>query len=66
MSTSVRWRKSSRSNVSSQSDCVELGVLSSNEVGVRDSKNVTAGHLTFSKQTLASFVKDVKRGAYGI
>jgi hypothetical protein len=53
------WRKSSHSG--NQGDCVELARLGA-EVGVRDSKNVAAGHLTVSAQTFGTLVARVKAG----
>jgi hypothetical protein len=54
------WRKSSHSG-GQQGDCVELARLGA-EVGVRDSKNVAAGHLTVSAQTFGALVARVKTG----
>lgn len=53
------WRKSSRSN-SQGGACVELAALGT-EVGVRDSKNPGAGHLTLPPEVFAVFLARVKR-----
>lgn len=54
----TEWRKSSRSNTSG-GDCVEVARLS-DAVGVRDSKNPRAGHLTLSRAAFAGLVQSIK------
>lgn len=56
------WRKSSRSNTSG-GECVEVARLSaSGAVGVRDSKNVAAGHLVLTPVAFGELVDRIKRG----
>ncbi|MFI6520885.1 DUF397 domain-containing protein [Spirillospora sp. NPDC050679] len=52
------WRKARRSN-DQGGDCVELGDLGT-AVGVRDSKNPDAGHLTLQRATLADLIGRLK------
>jgi hypothetical protein len=54
------WRKSSRSG-SQQGDCVELARLGA-ELGVRDSKNPGAGHLTISAESFGALVARIRSG----
>jgi hypothetical protein len=54
------WRKSSHSG--NQGDCVELARLDVAEIGIRDSKNAAAGHLTVSAQTFGALVARIKTG----
>lgn len=56
------WRKSSYSEGGSGGTCVELADLATGVVGVRDSKNPEAGHLTVAPSDLASLVRRIKRG----
>lgn len=53
------WRKSSYSGTGSQSDCVELARLS-HDVGIRDSKNPDAGHLTISSDAFAELLGRIR------
>lgn len=55
------WRKSSHSETSGATDCVEVASLGA-AVGIRDSKNAEAGHLTVSRRGLARLVALVKAG----
>ncbi|HEY8414914.1 MAG TPA: DUF397 domain-containing protein [Thermaerobacter sp.] len=55
---SAVWRKSSHSG-GNGGDCVELADLTP-EVGIRDSKNPEAGHLTVSRQALAGLIGRIK------
>jgi hypothetical protein len=57
------WRKSSRSGTggSGGQDCVEVARLAA-AVGVRDSKNPGAGHLSLPTASFAAFLARVKRG----
>jgi hypothetical protein len=57
---SSRWRKSSHSTAGN--NCVEVAQAGT-AVGVRDSKNPAAGHLTFSGNDWGKFLADVKHGA---
>jgi hypothetical protein len=57
MTTPV-WRKSSRSNAQG-GDCVEVASLTET-IGLRDSKNTTAGHQTVSREAFARLVKRIK------
>jgi len=52
------WRKSSRSGSGTNGACVEVAYVSA-AVGVRDSKNPAAGHLTFGDAAWQGFVKRV-------
>ncbi|WP_433330364.1 DUF397 domain-containing protein [Spirillospora sp. CA-294931] len=58
---STTWRKSSHSSGGTSGECVELASLGS-EVGIRDSKNPDAPHLTVSREGLALLVAAVKGG----
>jgi hypothetical protein len=55
------WRKSSRSG-SQQGDCVELARVDLAEIGVRDSKNPAAGHLTISTDAFATLFDRIRAG----
>ncbi|MEV0663978.1 DUF397 domain-containing protein [Actinomadura luteofluorescens] len=48
------WRKSSYSG-GHEGDCVEVADLN-DHIGVRDSKNPEAGHLTLTRQAFATLV----------
>ncbi|WP_329520120.1 DUF397 domain-containing protein [Spirillospora sp. NBC_01491] len=61
MSTTPRWRKSSRSGVNQNTDCVEVAALPQ-MIGVRDSKAPGAGHLALALEHFAHLVARVKRG----
>jgi hypothetical protein len=52
------WRKSSRST--SNGDCVEIARPEAPVVGVRDSKNPAAGHITFTPAQFAAFLTAIK------
>lgn len=58
----IVWRKSSRSGSATDEVCVEVAKLSSG-IGIRDSKNRTAGHVSLNDQAFASLVHKIKRGA---
>lgn len=65
MSTEINgWFKSSYSG--DETACVETttALLSEGKVPVRDSKDVTQQHLTFSAAAFSAFVGDVKAGRY--
>jgi hypothetical protein len=52
------WRKSSRSGGAVNDNCVEVA-FTGVAVGVRDSKNVSAGHLTFGGAAWEAFTSEV-------
>ena len=54
----ARWRKSSRSN--GNGACLEVAAMAT-EVGVRDSKNVDAGHLVVPRASWTRFLDGLKR-----
>ncbi|MEV4006167.1 DUF397 domain-containing protein [Actinomadura sp. NPDC049753] len=51
MTTPPYWRKSTRSGAD-EGDCVEVAGLDG-LIGIRDSKNPAAGHVTLTRQTFA-------------
>jgi hypothetical protein len=55
----ARWRKSSRSGAGN--DCVEL-VVAGIGAAVRDSKNPSAGHVSFEAPGWHAFMDVVKEG----
>ena len=57
------WRKSS---LSGDGGCVEVAMVSGVAIGVRDSKNPTAGHLVFSPSEWSNFLAGVKRGEFDL
>ncbi|GAA5046794.1 DUF397 domain-containing protein [Nocardia callitridis] len=56
------WFKSSRSGASE--NCVEVAFLSSNLVGVRDSKNISGPALTFTPAEWSTFTAATARGEF--
>ncbi|WP_119728542.1 DUF397 domain-containing protein [Thermomonospora amylolytica] len=62
--TKIEWRKSSHSDAGS-GDCVELAALPG-VVGIRDSKNPTAGHLQVGKRDFAALLAEVKSGRHDL
>ncbi|MEO3782739.1 DUF397 domain-containing protein [Actinocorallia sp. B10E7] len=56
------WRKSTRSVDGTSDQCVELAALPTG-IGIRDSKHVTSGHLTFSREQLSKVLSAAKAGA---
>ncbi|MFI7680656.1 DUF397 domain-containing protein [Actinophytocola sp. NPDC049390] len=52
------WRKSSRSSGAVNDNCVEVAFVA-DTVGVRDSKNVESGHLTFGGAAWEAFTGGV-------
>ncbi|WP_339154470.1 DUF397 domain-containing protein [Actinomadura luteofluorescens] len=63
MSTSPRWRKSSYSG-GNEGNCVEVAELNG-RIGVRDSKNPAAGHLTLTRQAFITLLQRAPRGRSG-
>lgn len=59
MSSNSMWRKSSYSG-GGANECVELAV-STNDVGVRDSKNPHAT-LRFRRKAFGNFINDLRNG----
>ncbi len=55
------WRKSSASNP--QGNCVELAVLDSGRVGMRNSRDVHGAVLDYPAEALAAFLATVRGGA---
>ncbi|MFD0899592.1 DUF397 domain-containing protein [Actinomadura sediminis] len=55
----VQWRKSSYSGGVNDKACVELGCLSDG-VGVRDSEDPGAGHITVTREALAAIFAEIK------
>lgn len=58
----VTWRKSARSG--KQGNCVELGTVPARGVAVRNSRFPEGPALVFSAAEMASFLADIKGGAY--
>lgn len=56
----VQWRKSTRSSGVNDEHCVELGRLSFG-IGVRDSKDPDAGHLTLTVAQFVGLVDQIKQ-----
>ena len=56
-----QWRKSSRSH-GDNTDCIEVAKLPG-AIGLRDSKNPTAGHHTVSCETFARLMMTLKAGS---
>ncbi|GLZ05735.1 hypothetical protein Acsp03_32010 [Actinomadura sp. NBRC 104412] len=56
----VRWRKSRYSSGVNDQHCVELGRLEEG-IGVRDSKDPDADHLTLTPAEFATLVRSIKR-----
>ncbi|GAA1809754.1 DUF397 domain-containing protein [Actinomadura chokoriensis] len=58
----IQWRKSSHSGGVNDQHCVELGRLVPGVgIGVRDSKDPDAGHLTLSVAQFADLVEQITR-----
>jgi hypothetical protein len=55
------WRKSTHSTGVDDEACVEVAKLT-NGIGVRDSKNPDAGHLTLITPDFTRLVRRIKRG----
>ncbi|MEV8615936.1 DUF397 domain-containing protein [Amycolatopsis sp. NPDC051373] len=54
------WRKSSRSSGGSN-NCVEVAVSATPRVGVRDTKDREAGHLTVTSEAWSAFLGQLGR-----
>jgi hypothetical protein len=61
MNEGLVWRKSCHSG--DEGNCVEVADLSAGRA-VRDSKNPTGGHLTFSRDQWAAFTAGVRAGQF--
>ncbi|WUH98555.1 DUF397 domain-containing protein [Spirillospora sp. NBC_00431] len=58
----MHWRKSTHSGGANDEHCVELGRLAPGAgIGVRDSKDPDAGHLTLTTAQLAALVGQIKK-----
>lgn len=59
----IAWRKSSYSGTGggTSGDCVELADLTA-AIGLRDSKDPGAGHLSLSRESLKTLVENIKTG----
>jgi Domain of unknown function (DUF397) len=58
------WKKASRS-ASGDNNCVEVAVLSGDQVGIRDSKAEPGGPvLAVSRQSFRSFIHAAKSGVF--
>lgn len=53
------WRTSSYTK---EGNCVEMAELGNQGIGVRDSKNPSAGHLTVDREALRGLVGRIKAG----
>lgn len=59
------WRKSARCGANA--GCVETARLSTEHIGVRDSKNVVASPvLSFTPTEWMSFVRDIRQGRFDL
>jgi hypothetical protein len=58
----VQWLKSSYS--SDSANCVEVAVLSSDEIAMRDSKNPDRATLLYSTTSWSTFVAAVRAGEF--
>lgn len=54
------WRKSSYSGTHNQSECVEVGT-GPGVIGIRDTKNRPAGHLSVPRTAWRAFLRTVRR-----
>jgi hypothetical protein len=62
--TSPVWRKSSHSGAQ-QGDCVEVAALPG-AVGLRDSKNPAAGHLTLAAEAFEALLIEIRAGRHSL
>jgi len=58
-----RWRKSSFSG-DANGNCVEVAPLPDGHIALRDSKDPTAGHFTFTRAEMAAWIRGVKAGEF--
>lgn len=58
----VRWQKSRRSNPSG--NCVEMGLLPSGEIAVRNSRHPEGSALVYSSAEIAEFLHGAKAGDF--
>jgi uncharacterized protein DUF397 len=60
------WRKSSRSGSGAQDiNCVELAALP-NAIGIRDSKNPNAGHLTLTSDQFTTLLANIRADKFTV
>jgi uncharacterized protein DUF397 len=62
--TGAIWRKSSRSG-SNGGACVEVAQMP-NGIGVRDSKNPHAGHLSVTTEAFGNLLAGIRSGKHGV
>lgn len=53
--SATRWHKSSHSG--STGDCVEVAVIATGSVGIRDTKNRTQGALVITERSWGAFIR---------
>ncbi|GGO83562.1 DUF397 domain-containing protein [Nonomuraea cavernae] len=53
----IIWKKSSRCDLN---NCVEVALLPDGSIGLRDSKNIDGGTLTFSPEGWTKFIGPIK------
>ncbi|RAY15533.1 DUF397 domain-containing protein [Actinomadura craniellae] len=58
---SPTWRKSTHSGAQ-EGACIEVARLFSTTIGLRDSKNPDAGHLSLSPESFSVLLTHLKRG----
>lgn len=63
MEFAMQWRTSTRTQ--GQGQCVEVG-FGASRVGVRDTKNRSAGYLTVRPDTWRAFVQQIKGGSFDL
>ncbi|MEU8119930.1 DUF397 domain-containing protein [Spirillospora sp. NPDC049024] len=60
----MKWRKSSYTGGANDNQCVELGRLAPGiGIGVRDSKDPDAGHLTLSSAQFVDLIEQIKQAS---
>lgn len=60
----LKWIKSSKSNGSGGSNCVEVAQLEDGGVAIRDSKHPTVPALVFTRAEWEAFVAGVEAGEF--